>query len=151
MSDETVPDLYRLAFIPGAFKCPQCGFVLTKNCINADTGEMGTREQERESELCPNDGTMLVHVTWKDRVEEYDKLLLQYDERLNKALADEHRLDWIENFIQGGVFVTAFELDSGIHLNLLPLGRAEYVLRERKNLREALDEAMKVDWEAEGG
>jgi hypothetical protein len=139
MSDETVPDLYRLAFIPGAFKCPQCGFVLTKTCINADTGEMGTREQERESEPCPNDGTMLVHVTYRERLEEYDQ-------RFTAALADEYRLDWIENFIQGGILTTAFELDGGIHLTLNPIGRAQYALRERNSLREALDEAMKVDW-----
>jgi hypothetical protein len=139
MSDETVPDLYQLAFIPGAFKCPQCGFVLTKACLNADTGEIGTREQERESEPCPNDGTMLEHITYRERLEEYDQ-------RLTAALADEHRLDWIENFIQSGMLTTAFDMDGSIYLAVQPLGRAEHFFRERNSLREALDEAMKVDW-----
>jgi hypothetical protein len=28
---------------------------------------MGTTEQDRESDLCPNDGTMMVHVSWKEQ------------------------------------------------------------------------------------
>ena len=59
--DSAVPDLYRLAFMPGCFRCPKCNFVLTKTALNAATGEVGTRVEDRESEPCPNDGTMMVH------------------------------------------------------------------------------------------
>lgn len=79
-----VPDLYRLAFIPGCFRCPKCGFVLTKACINATTGEIGTRETERESETCPNDGTFMVHVTYREQLEVYDARLKEEFERVDR-------------------------------------------------------------------
>jgi hypothetical protein len=82
-----VPDLYRLAFIPGAFRCPQCDFQLTKTCINANTGEMGTREQERESEPCPNDGTYMVHVTYREQLEEYAARLKEEFDRIDRLKA----------------------------------------------------------------
>lgn len=81
MPDDVVPDLYRLAFIPGCFRCEKCGFQLSKVCLNAATGEVGTREQERNSEPCPNDGTIMVHVTYRERVEEYHKRLGEEFER----------------------------------------------------------------------
>jgi hypothetical protein len=137
MSDiETIPDLYRLAFIPGAFRCPKCGFALTKTCINARTGEFGTREQERESEPCPNDGTMLVHVTYKE-------VLAEYDERLRLTLADERRIDWMERFIESGLIETSFELDGGIHLTMASSWGDPIALRCRNSLREAIDSAIK--------
>jgi hypothetical protein len=89
--DLVVPDLYRLAFIPGCFRCPQCGFVLTKACLNPDTGDVGTREQERESEPCPNDGTMLIHVTYREQLEVYDARLREEFARFDahtKAVAE---------------------------------------------------------------
>lgn len=89
MMDDLVPDLYKLAFMPGAFRCPQCGFRLQKTCLNAETGEAGTREQERESEPCPNDGVMLVHVTYKEQLEDYsDRLKEEFDtiDKLKLAL-----------------------------------------------------------------
>ena len=49
----TVPDLYRLAVMPGCFRCEKCGFTLTKACINPNLEVIGTREQDRESESIP--------------------------------------------------------------------------------------------------
>lgn len=73
MNEETVPDLYRLAFIPGCFKCPQCGFALVKQSINTELVSIGTSENDRTSEECPNcPGVMLVHVTYRERLAEYD-------------------------------------------------------------------------------
>ena len=86
MAEETeVPDLYRLAFIPGCFRCPKCGFVLSKTCINPNMEIIGTREQDRESEPCPNDGTMLVHVTYREQLEVYAERLKEELDR-NEAL-----------------------------------------------------------------
>jgi hypothetical protein len=82
MDETTVPDLYRLAFMPGCFRCPTCGFVLSKTCINSNLEIMGTREQDRESEPCPNDGTMLVHVTYREQLEVYAARLKEEFERL---------------------------------------------------------------------
>lgn len=64
MTEETtVPDLYRLAFMPGCFRCP---------------------------EACPNDGTMMVHVTYREQLEVYADRLKEEFERsalLEKVLA----------------------------------------------------------------
>ncbi len=69
MNEETVPDLYRLAFMPGAFRCPTCGFQWSKQTISP--GGIGTTEADRESDPCPNDGTPMVHVTYREQLEAY--------------------------------------------------------------------------------
>lgn len=68
--EEHIPDLYQLAYIPGVFKCPQCGFVLSKATLNVAQGVVGTTERDRESPECPNDGTFMVHVTYREQLEE---------------------------------------------------------------------------------
>jgi hypothetical protein len=91
MEEQTVPDLYRLAFMPGCFRCPQCGFTLSKTCINVNLEIIGTREQDREIEACPNDGAMMVHVTYKEQLEVYAERLKQEFDRFDahtKAVAD---------------------------------------------------------------
>jgi hypothetical protein len=82
MTEDIVPDLYELAFMPGCFKCPKCGFVLSKATIDVAAGRVGTTEQNRQSEPCPNDGTFMVHVTWKEQVEVYaERLKETFNER----------------------------------------------------------------------
>lgn len=94
MTEETVPDLYRLAFMPGCFRCPLCDFHLTKSVMSFATGQIGTTENERQSEPCPNDGTIMVHVTYREQVEAYSiRLKEEFDniDRLratNKALTE---------------------------------------------------------------
>jgi hypothetical protein len=73
--EEAVPDLYQLAFMPGCFRCKVCGFVLSKVCINPDLEVIGTREEDRESEPCPNDGTPLTHITYREQLEVYAERL----------------------------------------------------------------------------
>lgn len=90
--DTTVPDLYRLAFMPGCFRCPKCGFILTKACINPNLDVIGTREQDRTSEPCPNDGTMMAHVTYREQLEEYAARLKDEFERIEQLKA---ALGWI--------------------------------------------------------
>lgn len=86
MSDEIelVPDLYRLAYMPGCFKCPTCGFVLSKATLSVASGQIGTTESNRESEPCPNDGTMMIHVTYREQVEEYHARLREEFDRVDK-------------------------------------------------------------------
>jgi len=59
-----------LIYIPGIFKCTECGFVLSKATISASTMQIGLTEKNLEPEPCPNDGTMLVKMTWKENAEE---------------------------------------------------------------------------------
>lgn len=82
--DIAVPDLYRLAFMPGCFRCPKCGFILTTACINSNLEVIGTREQDRESEPCPNDGTLMVHVTYREQLAVYAERLKEEVDRIDR-------------------------------------------------------------------
>src|SRR5271154_7571556 len=87
---EAVPDLYRLAYMPGQFRCPKCDFQWSIQTINVARGEIGTTEEDRQTPDCPNDGTRMVCVTYKEQLEAYsDRLKEELDnvDRL-KALLD---------------------------------------------------------------
>ena len=51
-TDSTVPDLYRLAFMPWAVPAARMRLRSPKGARNAVTGEIGTRAEDRESEPC---------------------------------------------------------------------------------------------------
>jgi hypothetical protein len=70
MADE-VPDLYALAFMPGQFRCPKCDFQWSIQTINVARGEIGTTEADRQTPDCPNDGTRMVLVTYKEQLSAY--------------------------------------------------------------------------------
>ena len=78
---KVVPDLYELAFMPGQFRCPECGFQLSKQTMSVTQGRIGTTPENRESEPCPNDGVMMVHVTYREQLEAYAARL---DEELRR-------------------------------------------------------------------
>lgn len=59
-------ELYALAYSPGSYQCPKCKFYLQKNSFNAQSGELGTTYHDRQSEPCPNDGEILLPVSWKE-------------------------------------------------------------------------------------
>ena len=81
MTDETVPDLYVLAFMPGQFRCPKCEFQWSIQTINVARGEIGTTEENRQAPDCPNDGTRMVHVTYREQLQAYaDRLKEELDE-----------------------------------------------------------------------
>ena len=84
---EAVPDLYRLAFMPGQFRCPKCEFQLSKQTMFMQSGSIGISESDLESELCPNDGTPMVHVTYKEQLEAYDKRLRQELDEVDRLKA----------------------------------------------------------------
>jgi hypothetical protein len=68
---DTVPDLYALAFMPGQFRCPKCDFQWSIQTMNASSGEIGTTEENRQTPDCPNDGTRMVYVTYREQLEAY--------------------------------------------------------------------------------
>jgi hypothetical protein len=83
MSEMTAaPDLYRLAFMPGQFRCPECDFQWSIQTINVARGEIGTTEENRQTPDCPNDGTRMVMVTYREQLEAYaDRLKEELDRR----------------------------------------------------------------------
>lgn len=115
---DTVPDLYRLAFMPGCFRCPTCDFTLTKSAIDAYTGAVGTRDEDRDSEPCPNDGTMMVYITYKEQLEGYASRLREefacrplhdaapdlLDACADRLAEEFARVDRLEEAIRGALF-----------------------------------------------
>jgi hypothetical protein len=68
-SPDDVMDIY----VPGAWKCPTCGFALSQATLFMGSGEIGcSRDQvmKMAGELCPNDGAAMHRVTWRDRAVE---------------------------------------------------------------------------------
>lgn len=54
--------------VPGEWICDKCGFVLSTRTLNAHSGAVGVRAIV-ETEPCPNDGTPLRSMTWKELAE----------------------------------------------------------------------------------
>lgn len=78
--EDEVPDLFALAFMPGQFRCPQCDFQLSKQTMCASSGQIGISQADRETEDCPNDGTRMVPVTYKEQLSAYaDRLFQELD------------------------------------------------------------------------
>jgi hypothetical protein len=68
--------------MPGQFRCPKCGFQLSKQTMSMTQGCIGTTQENRESDPCPNDGTMMLHVTYREQLEVYaDRLKQELDRR----------------------------------------------------------------------
>lgn len=65
------PDVLRDLYVPGVWKCPHCEFQLARTTLNVVTGEASvTKAQIEETEPCPNDGTWMVRVLWRERANE---------------------------------------------------------------------------------
>lgn len=56
-------------YVPGEFCCAKCGFFLSQFSLNANTGAVSDRDEP--GERCPNDGSPLWRVTWKQRANEH--------------------------------------------------------------------------------
>ncbi len=54
-----------LIYAPGEWKCEQCGFNLIKKALYVQTGQIGM-DREEDLEGCPNDGSWMKRVTWKE-------------------------------------------------------------------------------------
>lgn len=54
-----------LIYAPGEWKCEQCGFSLIKKTLYVQTGQVGM-DREEDTEGCPNDGSWMKRVTWKE-------------------------------------------------------------------------------------
>lgn len=67
---QAAPDDVMDIYVPGAWKCLTCGFALSQATLFMDSGEIGcSREQvmKMTGEVCPNDGSPMARVTWRDR------------------------------------------------------------------------------------
>jgi hypothetical protein len=75
--DEARAEIYA----PGEFRCPKCGFFICQFKIRASDGAVGGRDEPGEH--CPNDGSPLWRVTWKQRAQAYyDRAVEEMDGRI---------------------------------------------------------------------
>lgn len=59
-----------LVFMPASFVCGRCGFQLEKRTMVAATGQVGIRKGGEDADSCPNDGTPLRRLMWKEAYEQ---------------------------------------------------------------------------------
>lgn len=85
---ESVPDLYRLAYMPGCWRCPKCQFILTKTTMALNLGALVTTPEDRQSEQCPNDATWMVPVTYRESLEQYSDRLKEEFDRIDGLTAE---------------------------------------------------------------
>lgn len=74
-----VKDALECVYIPGVWACNQCKFQLIASNLYVQDGTIGPDTDTVP--LCPNDGTLMRRVTWKERVSGLDKYA---GERLNE-------------------------------------------------------------------
>lgn len=94
------PDDTLDVYVPGVWRCPRCDFQLVRQTMSVASGEIGvTRQQIEESEPCPNDGTPMIRLTWRERALDSEKRLVETMERLMRVTGTEswpRALDAIE-------------------------------------------------------
>lgn len=79
----TYAELYDLAYVPGCWTCPRCGFVLHKSTISVLECAIGTTETDRQSEPCPNDGEWLEPTTYKSVANSLQQRLIELMDNQN--------------------------------------------------------------------
>lgn len=65
------PDDVLDVYVPGRLRCPKCKFELTVATLFLQSGEIGASKKEvyQQSEPCPNDGTLMDRVTWREEAD----------------------------------------------------------------------------------
>lgn len=77
-----------LIYIPGVWCCAKCGFRLVQSNLNAHDGSITACDDPGEK--CPNDGSPLWRVTYRDDVaESYER----WEEQVERAVAAEQKLE----------------------------------------------------------
>jgi len=85
MNDESI-------YVPGEWTCDACGFVVVKSVIIASTGDI-MADASAHVEACPNDGTAMRQVTWREALTEARDIAgkdLIASQRMRAAVAKHH-------------------------------------------------------------
>lgn len=86
MSGEFNPDIH----VPGVWRCAKCTFVLVQSNLNMGDGSVTARDAP--GDRCPNDGSPMWRVTWKERAIEAEQSLertvIQTEMRIVQLLTD---------------------------------------------------------------
>lgn len=96
LTDAEIEELQRQVYIPGYLKCSKCAF--GGSFYIPDTNRRNTSEIDvAERRVCPNDGTDLQKVTWRERVKDWE---VTVDKEAEELLVEREG-----NAILGGVLV----------------------------------------------
>lgn len=60
-------------YVPGLWRCAKCNFRLVQKTLNADSGTVTSNDVPGTK--CPNDGSPMWRVTWKERALEAEEQL----------------------------------------------------------------------------
>lgn len=70
--------------VPGVHKCHKCGFIQTTKILHPDTGRVGM-DTTVADRACPNDGQLMIPLTWKEQAEGLERIAAEYLTRINAA------------------------------------------------------------------
>ena len=85
------PDDHLDMYAPGEWRCPQCNFCLSKMTLSAHSGEVGYHAKDiYHGEPCPNDGTPMVKVLWRERATENYNAYVKLVDDICAAAQAEH-------------------------------------------------------------
>lgn len=73
-------------YVPGVFRCPKCNFRLIQSNLNAQDGTVTARDAPGDK--CPNDGSPMWRVTYRDELAEAYKIC---EQQVARAVAAEKR------------------------------------------------------------
>lgn len=76
--------LQRAARVPGAWVCDTCGFRLQKMKLRANDMAVGVDSSDVQ-DICPNDGTSMRALTWKEDAEASDRVGIEQMKRADAA------------------------------------------------------------------
>lgn len=69
--EKRLAELEEKLYVPGVWRCDTCNFQVSKNVMNAANGTVGADRTE-DIEGCPNDGMMMMRVTWEQYCTQLD-------------------------------------------------------------------------------
>jgi hypothetical protein len=95
-------DIDALLYMPASFVCDECGFRLEKRTLIAQTGQVGIKKGGYEPDPCPNDGSAMRRVTWKEAYEDSSESSSELMEALIESVKLQSHYAGILNDYDGG-------------------------------------------------
>lgn len=83
-------ELVKDAQMPGAWRCPKCNFTLQKSVLHVADGGISANT-EPFNNVCPNDGTLMKPLTWREANKEFHT---QHIADVEKIRAMEKEIAW---------------------------------------------------------
>lgn len=83
LAGQEIERLQADVYVPGVWKCNECGLRIFKQILYTQSGTVGVSEKE-ELEECINDGMLMVRVTWKEEAEGDRKFALKLSDAIKK-------------------------------------------------------------------